>query len=471
MSLHASKLGSKDSTASQCKQYHTLAGSRTVPHRTPMSSSLDSHKAPLTRSWPQASIGFFGALIALASCHQAPIPVAPPEPLPPIQPAAPPVPTPERGEGRALWVSRFEYDSPGKIAHIMAKAASANFNVVYFQVRGAADALYVSALEPCGTALCGRLGGAPTWDPLEVAVREAHSRGLQLHAWLNALSGWGAGSAAACARLTNSDPGQPRHILLDHPEWAVTDEQHRLQSCPNADEYVWLSPGNPGVRTRLAQVAADIVRRYEVDGIHLDRIRYPSSRWSYDDASLLAFGLDPAASSPAWAGFRRQLINFTVKETFDSLRAANPSATLSAAVWGIYEDRWGWKSSNGYGQYFQDPVAWAAGRYLDVAVPMTYYTIAPTYCAFADWACLLDDHLARIQGAGSQLYIGINANKGAAEVERQILLARQRGASGVAIYSYSAAESSGLWQVLARGVFAERVAVRESAGQGREGAR
>ena len=400
-------------------------------------------------------------LAVVAACRQAPPPVAPPEPLPPA-PATPVPPAPDvpHAEGRALWVTRFEYDSPNKIAQIMARAAEARFNIVYFQVRGSADALYRSALEPCAVSLCGRLGGSPAWDPLEVAVREARARGLQLHAWLNALSGWPAGGAASCERLTESAPGQPRHMLMEHPEWAVVDDRRMLHPCPNTEEYVWLSPANPGVRSRLARVAADIVRRYGVDGIHLDRIRYPGKRWSYDDASLLAFGLDPAALPRAWDDFRRHLVNLTVRETFDSVRAANPTAVLSAALWGIYEDRWRWSSSRGYAQFFQDPAAWTTGGYLDVAVPMTYYTIAPVYCGFADWACLLDDHLVRVQWAGGRhLYIGINAGKGAAEVERQVLLARARGAKGVAIYSYGAMQSNGLWGVLAAGVFRENAAV------------
>ena len=188
----------------------------------------------------------------------------------PEAPAPPPEPT---TEGRALWVSRFEFDSPQKIELIMQRAATANFNIVYFQVRGAADAIYRSAIEPCATVLCARLGGTPLYDPLELAVRAAHDHGLELHAWLNALTGLGAGGAAQCATLVESEAGNPRHLLLEHPEWAMVDDAGERQRCPNAEEYVWLSPAIPEVRTRLARVAADITRRYAVDGIHLDRNR------------------------------------------------------------------------------------------------------------------------------------------------------------------------------------------------------
>jgi uncharacterized lipoprotein YddW (UPF0748 family) len=369
-------------------------------------------------------------------------------------------------EARALWVNRFEYNSAETIRTIMQKAADANFNVVYFQVRGSGDAYYRSSLEPCSVGLCGRLGGTPSYDPLEVAVREAHARGLELHAWLNALSGWAASSTSVCALLAESDAGNPRHMLLQHPEWKVVNQAGAAHGCPNSEEYVYLSPGIAGVRTHLARVSADVARRYAVDGIHLDRIRYPGTSWSYDSASVRAFGRDPrdGANAAAWTQFRRDIVNLTVKEVHDSIRAARPAAVLSAAVWGIYDDRWGWNSSRGVSQYFQDPRAWAREGYLDVAVPMTYYNINSTLCGLADWACLLDDHLQGIQtNTGRHVYIGvaanIPANKGAAEVIRQIEMARAKGAKGIAVYSYASADRMGLWPVLAGGVFKNKAAL------------
>jgi uncharacterized lipoprotein YddW (UPF0748 family) len=365
-----------------------------------------------------------------------------------------------RAEARALWVSRFEYRSAAGIARIMATAARANFNIVYFQVRGAADAFYRSDIEPCAMLLCGRLGGTPPYDPLEVAVREAHRHGLQLHAWLNALPGFPAGVGRICASLGESDPFRPRHLLLEHPEFIMRDRSGRQLPCPNGEEYLWLSPGYGEVRTRLARVAADVARRYEVDGIHLDRIRYPGPAWSYDYASLDAFGGAPERDPDAWNEFRTSLINATVRETYDSIVAVRPDLVLSAAVWGVYTDRWRWHTQGGLRQLFQDPVAWTRDGYLDVAVPMTYFRIKPEYCARADWACLLDDHLSLIQsGIGRHVYIGIDAAKGAPEIVRQIELARSRGAAGISIFSYSAADSVGLWRILERGVFAHPAAV------------
>jgi uncharacterized lipoprotein YddW (UPF0748 family) len=356
-------------------------------------------------------------------------------------------------EARALWVSRFEYASSGDIVTILDAAKSANFNIVYLQVRGVADALYRSSLEPCSIRLCGHLGGTPTWDPLDVAVREAHARGIQLHAWINAFTGWTPTSVSTCQSLAESDAGNPRHVLLAHPEWKVVDNAGTPLPCPNTEESVWLSPGISGVRTQLARVAADIVRRYAADGIHLDFIRYPGTKWSYDTASLRAFGQDPAANASAWSQFRREQVSSAVRETHDSVVAARSTAVLSAAVWGIYRDKWSWNSSEGFGQYFQDPRAWAASGTLDVAVPMTYWTVKGTYCAYTDWQCLLDDHLTGFRPTARHVYIGMYAEYGTDEMVREIQLGRDRKVQGFTIFSYGSAKSTGLFAVLGNGVF------------------
>ncbi|MBA3670669.1 MAG: family 10 glycosylhydrolase [Gemmatimonadaceae bacterium] len=404
--------------------------------------------------------GCLAAVVLLAACRADLL--APGAEGPPLAPptASSRSATPAWAEARALWVTRYEYDSPAKIATIMQKAADANFNIVYFQVRGSGDAYYVSSLEPCAVSLCGHLGGTPTWDPLAVAVQEAHSRGLQVHAWLNIMTAWGSGSATTCGLLKASDAGQPLHPLLAHPDWAVVNSAGARQACPNNEEYTYFSPGIPAVRTHIARVAADIARRYAVDGIQLDRIRYPGTAWSYDSPSKTAFGLDPATSATAWADFRRSQVLKAEKEVYDSVRVVKPSIAISADIWPIYIDKWGWNSSQGFKDYFQDPLAWAQGGHFDVAVPMTYYPTTPTYCAFTDWSCLLDDHLQRIQTTGGRhVYIGIGAKNGAAEVDKQIALARQQGAMGVSLYSYNTVESNALWTSLKSGPFAAKAGI------------
>jgi uncharacterized lipoprotein YddW (UPF0748 family) len=370
------------------------------------------------------------------------------------------IPPSATAEGRALWVTRFDYNSEAKIAYIMETAARAHFNIIYFQARAAGDAYYRSTIEPCAALLCGILGGTPSYDPLEVAVREGHRRGLQVHAYLNALTGQPAGIEGQCRPMPLPAPGNPRHMLLDHPEWAMSDRTGRRLPCPNGEEYVWLSPGFPAVRTRLAMVAADVARRYDVDGIHLDRIRYPGTAWSYDAPSLAEFGRDPVAYPAEWQAYRTNLVNRMVKETYDSVMAVKPSLVLSAAVWGVYDDKWSWRTQGGLRDLLQDSRAWAKSGYMDVLVPMTYFKIQPVLCSRVDWRCLLFDHVAGGErDTRRQMYMGIDATKGAQEMVSQIKLAREGGASGIAVFSFGAADDAGVWPVLAAGVFALKAAV------------
>jgi uncharacterized lipoprotein YddW (UPF0748 family) len=372
-------------------------------------------------------------------------------------------------EARAVWVERLDYKTE-TIPEVMRLAARAHFNIVYFQVRVASDALYPSRLDPCAPRLCGRLGGAtPEPDPLEIAVREAHRNGLQLHVWLNALSGWYADSAYQCARLEPSAGGEPEHVLVDHPDWAVHYRSGRPQRCPNEENYVFLSPANPGVRTHLARVAADLVRRYPVDGVHLDRIRYPGPDFGWDPAALAAFGHDPARDSAGWVRFRTEMVNRTVREVWDSIHAVRP-VPLSAAVWPIYDRRrLGWDhllrpSSSGVEEYFQDPWKWARDGYLDAAVPMTYSRVTDPGCQYTqethgDWRCTVADQVAGLRPTGRHLYAGILAGLGADEVEREIRIGRQLGVNGFSISFYSMVVTTDLMRRLPEGAFREPAVV------------
>ena len=384
-------------------------------------------------------------------------------------------------EARALWVTRFEYTGPSsvdfaKIATIMQKAAQANFNVVYFQARTSGDALYYSDLEPCSPRMCGTLGGPrPSRDPLAVALSEAAKYGIEVYAWLNAYTGFIAGSAAACNQFVNSTPA---NWLKANPHWSVSTKNftsgaitRQVDNCATTSEYMWVSPGVPQVRAQLANVAADIARRYGplgLKGIHLDRIRFPSNQVSYDPATQEAFktatGAYPASNAQAtWLDFRRGLVNQGVKEVYDAVRAVDPSMVLSAAVFPGYKPRTGWAAQWSFTDLFQDPEAWAKGGYLDVEVPMNYPALASStswtvkgYCSNTDWTCVMDDHIQRIEKqSGRQVYVGVGAIRGWTEMKTQIDLAHDRAITGMSVYSFSQVDAipNNAWAQLAAGPF------------------
>lgn len=389
-------------------------------------------------------------------------------------------------EARALWVTRFEYTTASsvdfaKIATIFQKAASANFNIVYFQARTSGDALYYSDIEPCSPRMCGTLGGPrPAKDPLDEALKEAAKYGIQVHAWLNAYTGFIAGSTTACNQFINSTPA---NWLKANPAWSVSSKNftsgvltRQVDNCATTSEYMWVSPGVPQVRAQLARVAADVARRYGpkgLRGIHLDRIRYPGNTFSYDQPSQDAFkaatGAFPTSNAQAsWLDFRRGFVNQGVGQVHDSVRAVNPAMVISAAVFPGYKPRLGWAAQWSFTDLFQDPQAWAQAGSIDVEVPMNYPASAGStswtvkaYCSNTDWTCMLDDHIQRIEGmTGRHVYVGVGAIKGWLEMETQLNLAHDRSATGMSVYSYSQVDliPNG-WTLLAAGPFKNKAAV------------
>lgn len=206
-----------------------------------------------------------------------------------------------------------------------------------------------------------------------------------------------------------------------------------------------MTPGHPGVRSRLAAVAADIGRRYPVGGVHLDFIRYPGPEYSYDAASLHAF--DSVSALEPGLGFdeiRRRFVTWAVEEVRDSLKGVDEALELSAAVWGIYQNKQGWSGvSTGYESVLQDARAWDRMGIVDALVPMVYWPIAPVYGNRLDFAYLADEHATAVVGP---LFLGVYApgldGRGLA---RQVERARMAGAGGVSLFSYSTLEDQSLW--------------------------
>ncbi len=270
-----------------------------------------------------------------------------------------PPPLPAK-EARAVWLSRYDYcgvspthnpDSiKAYIAQVIKQAARANFNLIFFQVRGAGDAFYQPGLEPWGALLTGELGADPGWDPLEFALETAHIHGLELHAWINTYPAW-RGSRPPSATI-------PPIALTAHPDWVVADSAG--QPVPLSDGYTNFSPGIPAVREHILAVVSDIASRYAVDGIHLDYVRYPdrarTSGLSRDSISVARFN-SPAGNPQQldWEDWQREQVTMLVTGVFNRLTAIDSSIKLSAAVLGSYVST-GW---NAYRQGYQDPRRWS----------------------------------------------------------------------------------------------------------------
>ncbi|RJQ52078.1 MAG: hypothetical protein C4521_11065 [Actinobacteria bacterium] len=353
---------------------------------------------------------------------------------PSVDPAPPSPGLPE--EGRAVWVTRWNYRKPADVERIMKQVASANLNIVYFQVRGAGDAFYRSDYEPWAASLSGRLGKNPGWDPLSVAVESAHKHGLKLHAWINVYPLWYA-----------NQPAPPR----TNPVSPYYRTNWRIAAGP-MDGYYWGSPGNPSLQNHVYRVATDIVTRYDVDGLHMDRVRYPSRNLAWDKASRSAFTAADRSYRRSHPGKRLSRsswqtgqVSGLVGRISKGVKAKKPHVQVSAAAWGIYRDKWGWGSSDGLRDFYQDGQGWMKKGYVDILAPMTYWKIKQT----PPWGTLVKDFVANRGGA--MVYPGIAVYKYRddwREVVYQVRLARRIGAQGVSFFDYSSLE--GRWDDLRR---------------------
>ncbi|MBE9111626.1 family 10 glycosylhydrolase [Nodosilinea sp. LEGE 07298] len=290
----------------------------------------------------------------------------------------------DQGEIRAVWLDRgtiVQARSPEGLSAIFDKLAAAGINTVFFETVNAGYTIYPSQVAPEQNPLTSG------WDPLAAAVELAHQRGMTLHAWVWVF----AASNQRHNRLLNQPANYPGPIISRHPTWAGSDNSGSL--IPRGQDKPFLDPANPEVRSYLTRLMTEIVTNYEVDGLHLDYIRYPfqdpgaNRTYGYGDVARWRFqstsGVDPLTLNPRassldrnqqiqqqvlwqrWTEFRTQQVTSFVETISSTLRRQRPGLVMSAAVFANPEhDR--------LQRIQQDWGTWARANYLDWIVLMSY---------------------------------------------------------------------------------------------------
>jgi uncharacterized lipoprotein YddW (UPF0748 family) len=341
---------------------------------------------------------------------------------------------------RALWITRFDYDTPEDVRRIVGNAAAAGFTDLFFQVRGNATAYYKSELEPWAYELSGdrveALGKDPGWDPLQLALDTIGPRGPRLHAYINVLPGW---------KGLEDPPAEAGQLWTAHPEWFMVDSLG-CKMLPTSGWYAFINPVLPEVREHLRGIVDELCR-YEVDGIHLDYIRYPydyhlvarqrypaatdeqirrHADFSYDPASQAAlferYGWDVSQSDIR--EFRCDSITRVVRDISYVMQLRKPDACLlSASVLG--------NPVEGRKHAYQDSRAWVRQGLVDWVVQMNYGTAS------------FDRYLKMMKKAAgrrrfrSSVIVGINCKNDAEEVLAQIDRVKASGSRGLALFSYT----------------------------------
>ena len=262
-------------------------------------------------------------------------------------------------------------------------------NAVFFQVRPEADAFYISDIEPWTRYLTGTQGKAPEplWDPLRFMIEQCHSRGMELHAWLN-----------------------PYRVTLNSTESLVSS--HIARRNPDIFKkysgQVYFDPGEPASREHVLKVVRDIVSRYDVDGIHFDDYFYPypvSGRSFPDDDTFAKYGRAQGFRNKA--DWRRNNTALLIHETQQAVKEIKPWVRFGVSPFGIhrnYPESPEGSRTNGlscYNELYADAPAWAQAGDVDYLAPQLYWRIGHRN---ADYETLVnwwnDQHLK------GHLYIG-----------------------------------------------------------------
>ena len=275
-------------------------------------------------------------------------------------------------EIRAIWVDRgtiVKARSEEDLAKLFDRMAQAGINTVFFETVNAGYTIHPSSIAPQQNPL------VRGWDPLEAAVKLAHERDMELHAWV-----W---TFAAVNQRHNTILNLPQDdlgpILSRYPDWAITDKKGERFHYSSGKAF--LDPANLGVRRYLTLLLEEIASDYDVDGIHLDYIRYPfqsptaEHTYGYGLASRQKFqaltGVDPIEIEVGdslwnqWTDFRIKQIDSFVESVSRRLKQQHPDLILSTAVFPIPRQ----ERINKIQQHWEE---WVREEWIDLLVPMTY---------------------------------------------------------------------------------------------------
>ncbi len=270
---------------------------------------------------------------------------------------------------------------------------SCGINAIIFQVRPEADAFYKSDIEPWSRFLTGEQGVAPAgeFDPMAFLIEECHKRGMEFHAWLNPYRASTAGNTRFAAS----------HIYHRHPEWFVTYNKQIL-----------FDPGLPECRAFICKVVRDIVRRYDVDAIHMDDYFYPypvAGMPFPDDRSFRRYGLRKGYTEARRDDWRRENVNLLIQDLRRTILLTKPWVRFGISPFGIYRNKKSTPDGSGsetnglqnYDDLYADVLHWARQGWIDYNMPQIYWEIghpAADYITLIKW---WDKN-----AAGGPLYIG-----------------------------------------------------------------
>lgn len=330
-------------------------------------------------------------------------------------------------EVRGGWVTSWQegFITPQEVDATVAAAKKAGLNALFIEVRKVADAYYDSKIEP-------RAPEIPAgFDPLAYTIQKAHAEGIQVHAWVVVYRAWSG---------AKTGPTDPNHIMRKHPDWVMVSDAGKNYS----GEGMYLDPGVPEAREYIASVFEDIAKRYNIDGIQYDYVRYPGKNWGYSEAALKRYYAETGATQkpdkddPKWAQWRRDQVTALVKLAHDKIKAANPKVQISASTICYGGSPTVWEKTTPYADVMQDWYLWMREGWIDINIPMNYRTEkrASQAKAFRQWI-----ENSENWNGGRVVYQGIYSDENPiADVLKQIEATRKAGQEGFVLFAFNASK-------------------------------
>ena len=347
-----------------------------------------------------------------------------------------------------FWVDAFKpgFKSAEECDLLIEQLLLSGAKAVFVQVRKRADAYFRKSLEPFteDPAVPGN------FDPLEYLLNQAHQSGIEVHAWLSVLPVW---------RAEDAPPKSDAHLFHLHganqqnqETWLTSDEQGRVK-FPSG---YFLDPGHPEVQDYLARIVSDLIANYQVDGIHLDHIRYPPQNYresdgygvGYNPTSVRRFndkfqltGL-PNRHDDCWKEWRREQVTSLVRRLRHVVKSFNPKICLSAALvaWGDGPaDETEWQQSAAYNRVFQDWLCWIREELVDLPIPMNYDrdAVPQQRDYFSRWVAF-EKQYCKSERLCFGLAAFVNDAPGIERQIRQVLASDAQGKQyGVVFFSYA----------------------------------
>jgi uncharacterized lipoprotein YddW (UPF0748 family) len=339
---------------------------------------------------------------------------------------------------KCLWIVRDSMKSKAEIDSAMVYAYQAGFDVVFLQVRGRGDAFYDSKMVSKNHLI------DKNFDPLAYATELGHAIGLEVHAWVNCYILWS----------SKYKPKNKNHLYYTQTDWTESDLHGKMDwridlKSPKSPQWegIYLSPLHPKVNLYLRNVYKELIDNYDIDGIHLDYIRFQDEFYGYNPSGRVEFekiyNIDPRdivrgiistrygwkqafvdSMNMAWHSFRQDKVTELVNYIHKDIKNSGKDIKLSAAVKPniiIARERW-----------FQDWQSWLEKGIIDFVVPMNYF---PEIKDFNMSVQIMKNNLSRKEL--NRVYMGISTyNQDAQSAADKVLMSRLNGFHAVSIFSY-----------------------------------